>query len=306
MNPTKLKLSQLRALVAVADNSNFSEAALDLEVTQSTVSHAISTLEEELGVVLLQRGRHGAKLTTVGERITAHARQMLHLLEAISQEAEHAKGLQGGTVRIASFRSVATHVLPGAIARLHSRYPNVNVTILEMDEVHELQRALQQGQVDVCVAETFCGDDLESIHIFDDDYVALLPPEAGLRNAQLTLEDLQRYPLITSSHNSCGSRIHNQLQQLNSSLEVAYRIRHDSSMVGLVRQGLGIAIMPRLAAEPVPEDVRICALPFPLFRPVGATFLKEALLTPAVYAFLDALQETGAFREPKAREPKAV
>ncbi|MBD0268367.1 MAG: LysR family transcriptional regulator [Cyanobacteria bacterium Co-bin8] len=299
MNLTKLKLSQLRSLVAVADSGNFSEAALDLEVTQSTVSHAIATLEEELGVVLLQRGRHGAKLTPVGERVTIHARQMLHLLEEIATEAEHAKGLQGGTVRIASFRSVATHVLPSAIARLHSRYPNVTISILEMDEIHELQRALQQGQVDVCVAETFCGEDFESIHIFDDEYVALLPP-SGLRSAQLTPEDLQRYPLITSSHNSCGSRIHLQLQQLNSSLEAAYRIRHDSSMVGMVKQGLGIAILPRLAAEPVPDDVRICALPFALHRPIGATFLKAALHTPAVYAFLDALQETGAFGAAKA------
>lgn len=300
MNLTKLKLSQLRALVAVADCGNFSEAALDLELTQSTVSHAIATLEEELGVVLLQRGRHGARLTPVGERITAHARQVLKTLELINAEAEQAKGLQGGTVRIASFRSVATHVLPGAIARLHSRYPNVSITITEVDEVGQLQRLLQQGQVDVSVAETFSGDEFESIHIFDDDYIALLPPQSGLRSARLSLEDLTRHPLIASSHGSCCTRIYEQLQQLEPAVEVTYRIRHDSSMVGMVKQGLGIAILPRLAAEPVPEDVRICALPFALHRPIGATFLKEALHTPAVYAFLEALQETGRFGEPKA------
>ena len=60
MNPYKLKISQLRALVAVADYSNFSEAALQMELSQSAVSHAIATLEEELGVQLLSRGRHGA------------------------------------------------------------------------------------------------------------------------------------------------------------------------------------------------------------------------------------------------------
>lgn len=300
MNPSKLKLSQLRALVAVAECGNFSEAALDLEVTQSTVSHAIATLETELGVILLQRGRHGAKLTPVGERITDHARQVLQLLGVINSEAEQAKGLQGGTVRIASFRSVATHVLPGAIARLHSRYPNVSVHILEVDEVHELQRALHQGQVDVCVAESFLGAEFESIHIFDDEYIALLPPQSGLRNARLSLEDLSQHPLITSSHSSCGLRIHTYLKQLERPLEATYRIRHDSSMVGMVKQGLGIAIMPRLAAEPVPEDVRICTLPFALHRPIGATFLKDALHSPAVYAFLDALQETGAFQEAKA------
>jgi molybdate transport repressor ModE-like protein len=293
MTLSRLKLSQLRTLVAIAECGNFSEAALDLEVTQSTVSHAIATLEEELGVMLLQRGRYGAQLTPVGAAITDHARQLLQLVEAIGQEAERAKGVQGGTVRIASFRSVATHVLPGAIARLHSRYPNVSITITEVDELSQLQRALQLGQVDVCVAETLVGEEFESIHIFDDEYVALLPPETGLRNAKLSLEDLSRYPLITSSHSSCGSRIHRQLQQLNdNSLKIAYRIRHDSSMVGMVRQGLGVAILPRLAAEPVPADVRICALPFALSRPIGATVLKSALHTPAVFAFLEALQQS--------------
>jgi DNA-binding transcriptional ArsR family regulator len=63
INPYKLKISQLRALVAVANHGNFSEAALHLELSQSAVSHAIASLEEELGVMLLSRGRHGAHLT---------------------------------------------------------------------------------------------------------------------------------------------------------------------------------------------------------------------------------------------------
>lgn len=62
-----MKLSQLRILVAVADRENFSEAALDLEMSQSAVSHAIATLEDHLGVILFLRGRHGDRLTPVGK-----------------------------------------------------------------------------------------------------------------------------------------------------------------------------------------------------------------------------------------------
>ena len=68
-----LKISQLRALVAVAYHKNFSNAALDLNVSQSGISHAIASLEEELGVQLLNRGRYGAHLTPVGEQICQHA-----------------------------------------------------------------------------------------------------------------------------------------------------------------------------------------------------------------------------------------
>lgn len=300
MNPGKIKLSQLRALVAIADCGNFSEAALELDLSQSTISHAIATLEEELGVTLLQRGRHGARLTPVGDRITSHARGVLALLDTIASEADQAKGLQGGRLRIGTFRSCATHVLPGAIARLHRRYPAIAISLVEKDEVHELKEALTKGEADLCVAETIDGEEFESLHIFDDDYVALLPPGYKLKGGQLSLEDLRSVPLIGSSHSSCGLRVRRELSAQNDPLAIAYCIRHDSSMVAMVQQGLGIAILPRLAAEPVPPDVRICPLPFPIFRPIGATILKNALHTPALYAFLDALRETGEFTRAQA------
>lgn len=295
MNPWKLKLSQLRALIAVAEHGNFSEAALQLDVTQSTVSHAIATLEDELGVVLFHRGRHGAQLTPVGESILNHALQVQGLLENMLSAADNERGLKGGTVRIASFRSIATHVLPEAIARLHQRHPSIQITLLEVDEIFQLRQALSQGQVDLCVAEMLCGEEFETIHILDDDYIALLPPQYGLRDAQLTIEDLYKYPLISSSHDSCSIRIRDRLKELDRELQVAYRIRHDSSMAGMVQQGLGIALMTELSSRPVPEGVRICRLPFPLSRPIGATLLKDALHSPAVYAFLDALRESGEF-----------
>ncbi|MBD2234249.1 LysR family transcriptional regulator [Phormidium tenue] len=295
MNLNKIKLSQLRALVTIADCGNFSEAALKLDVTQSTISHAIATLEDELGVTLLQRGRHGARLTPVGDRITAHARTVLGLLDTIGSEANQARGVQGGHLRIASFRSVATHVLPGAIARLHRRYPAIAISVHEMDEVHQLKQALFKGEVDLCVAETIADDDVETLHIFDDDYVALLPPGYRPKTGQLTVHDMRQMPIIGSSHSSCGLRIRTVLGAQEHPLEIAYCIRHDSSMVAMVQQGLGIAILPRLAAEPVPPDVQIVSMPFPISRPIGATILKDALHTPALYAFLDALREVGEF-----------
>jgi len=300
MNPWRLKLSQLRALLAVAESGNFSEAALQLEVTQSTVSYAIATLEEELGVVLFHRGRHGAQLTPVGEQIAADARQIKGLLEKMMSAADHERGLKGGTVRIATFRSIATHLLPEAIARLHQRHPSVQISLLEMDELYQLKRALSQGQADVCVAEMLCSDEFETIHILEDEYVALLPPDSGLRNAQLSIEDLSNFPLISSSHDSCSIRIRDRLSQLGEGIQVAYRIRHDSSITSMVQQGLGIAILPELASRPVPQGVQVCRLPFSLSRSLGATLLKDALHSPAVYAFLDALRSTGNFAGAKA------
>ncbi|MEM9807119.1 MAG: LysR family transcriptional regulator [Cyanobacteria bacterium P01_D01_bin.56] len=300
MNLSKLKLSQLRALVAIAECGNFSEAALHIGVNQSTVSHAIATLEEQMGVVLLNRGRYGAKLTPVGEQVTAKAMQVLQLLDGMVQDAQNAKGLKGGTVRVAAFRSVATHILPGAIANLHSRYPHIQVTITEDNDLGDLKQLLIQGQVDICVAELLQGDQFEPFLIFEDAYVALLHTQFGLRDAQLSCEQLRQYPLISPSHGTCFSRLDNYLKHNNIDLEIAYYIRHDSSMVSMVRQGLGIAIMPELSAAPVPSDVKVCRLPFSISRPLGASILKDGLHSPAVYAFLEALQGIEEFSVPQA------
>ncbi|HBE36752.1 MAG TPA: LysR family transcriptional regulator, partial [Cyanobacteria bacterium UBA11368] len=149
INKSRIKLSQIRALVAIADYGNFSEAGSQLEISQSAVSHAIATLEAELGVVLLSRGRHGAHLTPVGERIAAHGRQVLQLLDAMHKEANLAKGLQGGQVRIACFRSVATHILPTVIARFRQNYPNITLTITENDIFPNIEQALRDGYADI-------------------------------------------------------------------------------------------------------------------------------------------------------------
>lgn len=95
----QLKLAQLKVLIAVVDCGSFSEAALRLQMSQSAISYAIASLEEELGVVLLARGRYGAHSTPVGEQIVDLARQVVYLMEDITKQAGMARGLRGGHVQ---------------------------------------------------------------------------------------------------------------------------------------------------------------------------------------------------------------
>ena len=290
----RMKLSQLRALVAVAEHSNFSEAAAHLELSQSAISHAIASLEEELGVILLSRGRHGAHLTSVGKRVTAHAQSVLQSLNLMVKEANLEKGLQGGIVRIASVRSVATHVLPAMIARFRSEFQKISVTLTERQDNLDVEQALRQGYADIGFTHLPTSDEFETIEILRDEYIALLPPTAKLCSARITWEQLAAYPLILpASINSCAMKIRNNLIASEFPLNVGYEVREDSTIVGMVVQGLGIGILPRLAAEPVPQEVQVCSLPAPFERVIGAAVLTNALHTPAVFAFLDTIKDSG-------------
>jgi DNA-binding transcriptional LysR family regulator len=295
MNSQNLKFSQLRALVAVAEAGNFSEAALNLNLSQSTVSHAIATLETELGVVLIKRGRYGAILTPLGERIANQARQIQDLLEQMVQEANREKGLQGGNIRIVSFRSVSTHILPSVIAQFRSQFPDVTVSLTEFDDTPEMENAVRTGQADIGFTYLPTSPEFEVWEILRDDYIVILPPHYSINNPHLTWEKLASYPLIITSTSCCSSLILKYLKQTNLPLKIAYYVREDSTILGMVAQGLGVSIIPRLAAVPVPPHVQVCQLPEPLIRVIGVMILKNALHSPAVYAFLEALRHVGRF-----------
>lgn len=290
LNSHRLKVSQLRALVTVADHGNFSEAALALGMSQSSISHAIATLEDELGVVLLSRGRRGATPTPVGERIIHHARQALEPLDAIMKEANRAKGVDGGHVRVALFRSLATHILPMAIAQLRRQFPDLTVTMVECNQMPEIEQCLRSGQADIAMGTLPETDGFETWALWEDHYVALLSDRMAVAGQQLSWQQLSHYPLIVSSCQGCSQWLTPYATQSDYPLTVAHRIHSDSTILGMVTQGLGMAILPRMAAEPIPPGVRIYQLPSPLHRTIAVSVLADALHSPATYAMLDVLK----------------
>jgi DNA-binding transcriptional LysR family regulator len=311
-----LKLSQLQILAAIAQSQNFSEAALNLGMSQSAVSHAIAALESELGVSLVSRGRYGARLTPVGERIVGHAQQLLQLSKTIQQEANLAKGLQGGMLRIAAFRSVATHVLPDIVAQFRQQYPAIGLQIIEYNDCTGVEEDLYQERVDIGfissptthrlptheqLASTepaldpalknffsHAIQDFETWELLRDEYIALFPPSFDGGGATLSWQQLTHYPLIMAmDEDSCDRHVYAHCSTFDVSLQAAYHFSADSTIVSMVARGVGVTIIPSLAAEPIPQGVKIYSLPQPLYRIIWVAMLANKLQTPPVFAFLD-------------------
>lgn len=294
INVNRIKLSQLRALVAIARTGTFSDAAAKLDLSQSAVSHAIATLEEELGVSLLSRGRQGAVLTPVGQEVTDEAVKMLSLLKVIGRKAQDAKGLQGGLVRVVSFRSVATHVLPVVIEEFRKQYPAISVSIGEGSDVRGAEEIIRRGEADVGFTYLPVSDAFDAWELFRDDYIVLMPKDKAPEGAgPLSWEEIKAFPLILPlPEDGCRHNVDQYLLRNNQLIAPAYEVREDSTVVGMVRRGLGITIIAQLSAEPIPDDVVVRQLPEPLERVIGVITLADALQTPPVFAFLDTLKDT--------------
>jgi DNA-binding transcriptional LysR family regulator len=284
-----IKLFQIWAFVAVAEHKRFSEAALQLGLTQSAISHAIASLEAELGVQLLSRGRQGAMLTPIGEQVLDDAQQMLRSLEAMAHKARTARGLQGGQVRLASLRSLATYVLPSLIATFQQQFPAIKITLTQYFYNADIQAALQNGAADIAFLELPLPQNWETCELLVDEYIVLLPSGAAAQSA-LTWEQLSRYPILMPDAAYEGSqRLQQHLDRHAPRLNIAYEINEDSIQVAMVQQGLGAAILPHLAAMPIPSEMRVASLPVPLRRSLGAAIDRDRLQTPATFAFWNLL-----------------
>jgi DNA-binding transcriptional LysR family regulator len=290
-----MNIEHLQILRMVVECGSFSTAALKLDISQSAVSRAIAALEEELGVSLLSRGRFGAHPTLVGERVLHHACIMLEARENIDYEINVAKGLQGGRVRVASFRSAATHLLPPLIARFCQRFPAIDVAITEDDPIG-VEQALREGRVDIgLVPLPRSSEDFDTWEIARDEFVVLLPRSVQPVPPQLTWTALSKYSFILYNYAECTSAVRNHWAKWGQAPKVAYEVKEDSTIVSMVAQGLGAAVLPRLAALPIPEGVEVRSLPVPLERIIGAATVANVLQPPAVFAFLDLLRGTGLF-----------
>jgi DNA-binding transcriptional LysR family regulator len=203
-----MNIHHLAVLAAIAEEGSFSAAALRLDTSQAATSRAIAALEDELGLPLLKRGRFGAMLTPVGQRVLHHAQQMLELREYIEYEVNLEKGLYAGRLRIASFRSAATHLLPPIMASFHERFPRVEVSLTEL-EPPGVEQALREGQVDLGLVPLPRSEEFNQWEVARDEYVVLLPASVGPLPTppQLaTVSQLQFCALQLCRMYQCGAR----------------------------------------------------------------------------------------------------
>lgn len=285
-----MKLQGLRALLAIVEHGTFSEAALELGTSQSTVSYAIAELEEELGVKLLDRGRFGAVATHVGGRVAAHARAVEGSLAAISQEASLDRGDLHGELRVSAFRSLAAHVLAPTMSELKASHPGLAIDLREVSSRTRNQLAdLHAGRVDVALTMGVLAEDAIYWELLRDEYVAVVP-DGLLPVTGATLQGLVERPILISN-GPCSWPVREALLAVDPAFRPAMEIAEDSTMLALASRGIGVALMPKLTVDAVPVGTKVVKLEPAIDRSLGVALLPSALKVPAVRVFLAKLKE---------------
>ncbi|RJF71171.1 LysR family transcriptional regulator [Deinococcus cavernae] len=283
-------LAQLRALIAVADAGGFGEAAAELNVSQSTLSEAVGKLEDGVGRPLLRRTPAGTVLTPAGIRVLTHARTAVQAACDVLLAAQEDEALSG-VLRVASFRSTATHLLPPVLARFRALHPGVTVKMQDGEVAGGGEVQVLSGQADLALV---VADEVPGLHLTPlllDEYLFIAPQARG--EHPVTLAELDGLPLLLPPGvNSCNRRVRGFFTEGRLHLNVLEELDEDSVILGMVAHGLGHTIMPRLAAFPFPPGLVALPLPEPLARPLALAVQPHRAHLPVVKAFTELLVQT--------------
>ena len=161
---------------AVARQGSFNKAAQQLHLTPSAISHAIAVMEEELGFALFTRGKSGVTMTSYGASLYPAIRAVLNSDEALQQSIARLNGLEKGKVRLGTFSSVCTHLLPGILQSFKVQYPQIEVEVYQgtYDDVKEW---LRSGQVDIGFLASSCQEEFTLTELLREPLLALLPAD---------------------------------------------------------------------------------------------------------------------------------
>jgi LysR family transcriptional regulator, cys regulon transcriptional activator len=250
-----MKLHQLRYLCEIARRGlSFSSAAAALHTSQPGISKQIRLLEEELGVDLFIRsGNRIVEMTEPGRRIAGIATVILRELDDVRSAAREFTEGDAGRLNIATTFTFARYILPGVFRRFVSRYPKVEVNLLQGSPVH-VSRLAAAGEADVAVTTRPAEDfpDLLFLEYRKLPRVLVVPRAHPLaREQRLTLKAISSYPLITLDVSSHGQ---SQMREVFARSGLAPHVVFSGVDVDVVKAfveaGLGIAILPRVTFEP--------------------------------------------------------
>ncbi|MCT2546398.1 MULTISPECIES: LysR family transcriptional regulator [Streptomyces] len=294
-----IEARHLRVLRAVAATGSFSAAARELGCTQPAVSQQMKALEASAGTTLLIRTGREMRLTQAGEALVRHASGILAGLTAAEEEVAAIAGLRAGRVRLVSFPSGSSTLVPGALAALRAAHPGTRVSLVEAEPPRSVEM-LREGDCDIALAFRYGTsgtewDDLVVRPLLTDRLIGLVPEGHRLsHSAEVGIAELAEESWIAGCPR-CRRQLVEVCEASGFTPRIDFATDDYPAVVGLVGAGLGVAVLPELAIESVrPKGARTVTVEPAIEREIVALTLPDLAQVPAVAATLDRLSLAAA------------
>lgn len=290
-----MELQQMRYVVAVAETGSFTRAAERCHVVQSALSHQVAKLERELGARLFERTSRRVRLTQAGEAFVPVARQCLAAADNAAAEVAAVAGVVRGRLAVGVIPTVAAIDVPGVLDGFRRRHPEVRVA-LRTGASGDLVAQVRDGELDVALLGLPTSARPEGVRsrvLARDDLVAVVAP--GHELAAATRTDLARLSQEVFVDFPAGTAGRAQTDQAFAAAglerDVAFEVSAVDLMIRLVRQGLGVAMLPAAFAPQLGGVATVPASDAP--QRVEHVVWSRLGASPAASAFLRAIDVEG-------------
>jgi DNA-binding transcriptional LysR family regulator len=284
----KPSLADLRAFATVGELKSFAAAAKALHLSQPALSRRISHLEDTLGVRLFDRTTRSVDLTLLGRRFLAQVGGLVEDLDRTVLSLRDAAQLEAGDVTIGCVFSAVHHFLPPVIRAFREQHPGVLVRIIE-EGADEVLASVKQGEADFGLNYIGMQDpEVDFTPLLKEPYVLACPAGHPLaKRRSVRWEELADYPHARVSHASRNRLFIDQaLAELPPLPRPICEVRHVSTLIGMVENGLGVAVVPQLTLPLSPASVVGVRLEKPaISRTIALIRRNGRSLSPAATAF---------------------
>lgn len=284
-----MEIHQLQYVVEVAKQRNFTRAADEICVTQSTLSHQIAKLEDELGIKLFDRNSRTVFPTEAGEEFINHAKAVLANLEVARQSVLAYRKLLKGTLRIGVIASLGKIDYANMLAQFHKEHPGLNFEIVQ-EGTYSLLEKIRARELDIAFAAVAVQEEDEDIafhHLAYDDYVLAVGPShqfAGREYIELAEAAEERFifhPASDRMHYTCMEAC----AKAGFKPQIVCQSNHSPTCLALISAGMGIGFFPHEKISGQKIDVAVVKLKQPVQKNIVLAIAKHYPLSPAVVTF---------------------
>lgn len=295
-----MTLRELQYLVEVARLGNFRRAAEVCNVSQPTLSAQLRKLEDELGVVLVERGARRVILTAAGEEILGPAQRMLAEANDIRTLAARHRSPDTGRLRLGAFHTLGPYLLPRLVPRIGAAFPGLELELVEEKSAQLLEK-LRAGRLDVALLALPVAEGYQVEPLFTEEFFLAVPaghPLAARNSVQLSELGGQRLMLLEDGH-CLRDQALNLCQRWGAEETAGFRASSLETLRQMVSAGMGITLLPALATRgPLAQAGALRFLPVvddpAPSRTIGLVWRRSSALAPLLRDLAALIRATAA------------
>jgi len=281
-----MSLVKYEILNKVAEVASFTKAAEALGLTQSAVSHAVSSLEKDFGFALIHRSRAGVTLTSEGDTMLRAMRHVLDAQELLQQEAAHILGVTRGKVRIGVISSISSNWMPEIVHIMDNQFPGIQVELREGD-YYEIEQWLLSGEVDAGFLNGQKSNQFQFTELQQDPLLCIVSDKSMLyEKAEIDIVELEDLPFIMTSYKGTND-VKVLLEQYRVKPNIRFELSEEVGIISMISHQLGISILPKSVTNNLPPTIKAIPLKQGGYRTIGIAMKHQA--SPVTKKFAEIL-----------------